>query len=385
MVTTLSADRLAQLQDEDAEFTLVDTRPADSFESWHISGAIHFPFGPEEDIDSRLEEFEETIGGTERVITTCAKGISSGNLATQLESATGYDVQALDGGMKEWSGVYDRVELDVGTDLTVVQVQRRAKGCLGYVIGCENGRCRRRRSDRRRRRVRDRRRGGISVVGVIDTHVHADHVSGGRELADRLEVPYYLGERATERGVDVEYMPLERNEVLSVGTRELKALPAPGHTSEMINLLVDDRALLTADTLHADSTGRTELEFSEDDGERGARMLYETLHRTVLTQPGDHRPPGPRHGHLRRRVRTRRPGKPITTTVGAARMGIDLLALEAFVDRMADAGEAVELRDDHRPQPWDARVTPRIGSNSNWGRTTARPERTDTSGIPVTR
>ncbi|TYT60790.1 MBL fold metallo-hydrolase [Natrialba swarupiae] len=345
MVTTLSADRLAQLQDEDAEFTLVDTRPADSFESWHISGAIHFPFGPEEDIDSRLEEFEETIGGTERVITTCAKGISSGNLATQLESATrSYDVQALDGGMKEWSGVYDRVELDVGTDLTVVQVQRRAKGCLGYVIGCEKT------GDAVvvdptadvDEYVIAAEEAGISVVGVIDTHVHADHVSGGRELADRLEVPYYLGERATERGVDVEYMPLERNEVLSVGTRELKALPAPGHTSEMINLLVDDRALLTADTLHADSTGRTELEFSEDDGERGARMLYETLHRTVLTQPeGIIVLPGHvtvtsdgEFGHGA-------PGKPITTTVGAARMGIDLLALEeeAFVDRMADAGE----------------------------------------------
>ncbi|MWV38574.1 rhodanese-like domain-containing protein [Natrialba sp. INN-245] len=345
MVTTLSADRLAQLQDEDAEFTLVDTRPADSFESWHISGAIHFPFGPEEDIDSRLEEFEETIGDTERVITICAKGISSGNLATQLESATrSYDVQALDGGMKEWSGVYDRVELDVGTDLTVVQVQRRAKGCLGYVIGCEKT------GDAVvvdptadvDEYVIAAEEAGLSVVGVIDTHVHADHVSGGRELADRLEVPYYLGERATERGVDVDYTPLERNEVLSVGTRELKALPAPGHTSEMINLLVDDRALLTADTLHADSTGRTELEFSEDDGERGARMLYETLHRTVLTQPeGIIVLPGHvtvtsdgEFGHGT-------PGKPITTTVGAARMGIDLLALEeeAFVDRMADAGE----------------------------------------------
>jgi len=84
-------------------------------------------------------------------------------------------------------------------------------------------------------------------------------------------VPYYLSERASERDVEREYTPLERNEVLSVGEREVKAVSAPGHTSEMINLLVDDTALLTADTLHVDSTGRTELEFSEDEGERGSR------------------------------------------------------------------------------------------------------------------
>ncbi|MEY7850033.1 rhodanese-like domain-containing protein [Natrarchaeobius sp. A-rgal3] len=345
MVTTLSADRLADLQDENAEFTLVDTRPADSFESWHISGAVHFPFEPDEDIDGRLEEFEETVGDADRIITTCAKGISSGNLATQLESATDrYDVQTVDGGMKGWSGVYDHVELDVGENLTIVQVQRRAKGCLGYVVGC---------AESEDAIVVDptadvdefviaAEEAGLSIVGVIDTHVHADHVSGGFDLADRLEVPYYLGEQAADRGVELEYTPLGRNEVLTVGTREVKALSAPGHTSEMINLLVDDRALLTADTLHADSTGRTELEFSEDEGERGARMLYETLHRTVLAQPeGIIVLPGHVTVTAAGEFEHGAPGEPITTTVGAARMGIDLLSLEneAFVDRMADAGE----------------------------------------------
>ncbi len=345
MVTTISPSRLAELQDEDADYVLVDTRPDDSYEAWHIAGAIHFPFGPEEELDGRLEDLEETVGDADRVITVCAKGISSSNLATRLESATDeFDVAAVDGGMKGWSGVYDRVEIDVGDGLTVVQVQRRAKGCLGYVVGCaETGEA----------VVVDptadtdeyevaAAEADLSITAVIDTHVHADHISGGRQLADDLDVPYYLGERASERDVEREYTPLERNEVLTVGERELKAVFAPGHTSEMINLLVDDAALLTADTLHVDSTGRTELEFSEDEGERGAKLLYETLHRTILAEPES---VAVLPGHVTvtadGEFEHGAPGEPIRTTIRDARTGIDLLDLEedAFVDRMADAGE----------------------------------------------
>ncbi|TYL38515.1 rhodanese [Natronococcus pandeyae] len=345
MVTTLSADRLAELQDDDEEFALVDTRPEDSYESWHVSGAIHFPFGPEEQLDGRLEEFEDVVGDAERVITICAKGLSSGNLATQLESATdAYDVQTVDGGMKGWSGVYDHVEIEGTGDARIVQVQRRAKGCLSYVVGCE---------ETGEAVVVDptadtdeftvaAEEADLSIVGVVDTHVHADHVSGGRQLADEFDVPYYLGDRAEERDVEFEYTALERNEVLEVGERELKAVVAPGHTSEMINVLVDDRALLTADTLHVDSTGRTELEFSEDEGEKGARMLYETLHRTILAEPESVLVlPGHVTVTADGEFAHGSPGEAVTTTIRDARTGIDVLNLEeeAFVDRMADAGE----------------------------------------------
>ncbi len=279
------------------------------------------------------------------MITICAKGISSGYLATRLESATdAYDVETVDDGMEGWSGVYDATELEGTGAARITQVQRRAKGCLGYVVGCgETGEA----------VIVDptadtdeftvaAEEAGLSIVGVIDTHVHADHVSGGRQLADELEVPYYLGERATERDVEFEYAALDRNEVVAVGERELKAIAAPGHTSEMINLLVDDRALLTADTLHVGSTGRTELEFSEDEGEEGARLLYETLHRTILAEPESVRVlPGHVTVTADGEFAHGTPGEEISTTIREARTGIDVLELdeEAFVDRLADAGE----------------------------------------------
>ena len=54
MVNTISPERLAELQDEDGEYVLVDTRPEDDYESWHVSGAVNFPFGPEEELDGKL-------------------------------------------------------------------------------------------------------------------------------------------------------------------------------------------------------------------------------------------------------------------------------------------------------------------------------------------
>ncbi|WP_226480104.1 MBL fold metallo-hydrolase [Natrinema amylolyticum] len=377
MVTTFSADRLAELRDEDADFVLLDTRPADSYDAWHIPEAVNFPFDPDAELDGRLEELRDVVGDTERVITVCAKGLSSGNLATRLESATDeYDVATVDGGMKGWSGVYDHVAVDVGGDLTVVQLQRRAKGCLGYVVGC---------AATGEAVVVDptadtdeyavaAEEAGLTVAGVIDTHVHADHVSGGRNLADDLAVPYYLGERASDRDVKYEYTPLERNEVLEVGEREIKALFAPGHTSEMIDLLVDDRALLTADTLHVDSTGRTELEFSDDEGQRGARLLYETLHRTILAEPESVVVlPGHVTVTADGEFEHGAPGQAIRTTIRDARTEIDLLGLEEneFVDRMADAGEKpsnyeeiIECNRGVRELPPEERVELELGPNN---------------------
>jgi len=100
---------------------------------------------------------------------------------------------------------------------------------------------------------------------VLDTHVHADHISGSPTLADEVGVPYHLGDAARERGVEYEYDPLPDGDVIEVGDVEIEALHTPGHTSEMMNYLVDGELLLTGDTLFVDSVGRTELQFGEDD------------------------------------------------------------------------------------------------------------------------
>ncbi|AGB17234.1 Zn-dependent hydrolase, glyoxylase [Halovivax ruber XH-70] len=345
MVTTIAPDRLKQLLDDGEEYTLLDTRPEDSYEAWHVRGAQNYPFGPDEAVDGHLEEIEELVGDHDRVVTICAKGLSSGNLATQLaEELDDREVNAVDGGMKAWSGVYDHVEVDIGESARAVQLQRRAKGCLSSVVGCaETGEAVAVDPTEDIDEVKAAAAGSdLTISAVIDTHVHADHVSGGRRLADELDVPYYLGERATARDVEVDFDGLGRNETIEVGELTMKALYTPGHTSEMISILVGDEAVLTADTLHVNSVGRTELEFSDGDGDEGARMLYESIHRTLLSEPES---VTVLPGHVTvtgdGEFEVGSPGEPITTSVGDARTGIDVLQLdeEDFVERLADPGE----------------------------------------------
>jgi len=125
----------------------------------------------------------------------------------------------------------------------------------------------------------------VEITHVLDTHVHADHLSGGRDLAARLGVPYHLGERATERDLGYEFTPLADGETIAVGDVEIETLFAPGHTSETVAYRVGEEAVLTGDSLFLDSVGRTELEFGEDEAEQGARMQYEALHGTLLELP----------------------------------------------------------------------------------------------------
>lgn len=360
MVTTISPDRLKQLLDDDEEFTLLDTRPEESYEAWHIRGATNYPFGTDEELDGHLEDVKALVDDN-RVVAICAKGLSSGNLATQLADEVDWEVNAVDGGMKAWSGVYDHVPVDVGESGRVVQLQRRAKGCLSYVVGCaETGEAvavdPTEDTDEVSAAAAE---ADLTISAVIDTHIHADHVSGGRKLADVLGVPYYLGEYAEERDVAVEFENVGRNETLEVGDLTLKAIYTPGHTSEMVSVLVGDEAVLTADTLHVNSVGRTELEFSEGseaqsasedtnaetasgEGDEGARMLFESIHRTLLAEP-ESLTVLPGHVTVTEdgEFEVGSPGEPIATTVRDARTEIDVLQLDekAFVERLEDPGE----------------------------------------------
>ncbi|MFC3957598.1 MBL fold metallo-hydrolase [Halovivax cerinus] len=395
MVTTISPDRLKQLLDDDEAFTLLDTRPEESYDAWHVRGAVNYPFGADETVDDgHLDRIDELVGEDDRVVTICATGISSGTLATQLaEELDDREVNAVDGGMKAWSGVYDHVEIDVGESARAVQLQRRAKGCLSYVVGCaETGEAvavdPTEDIDEVKAAATD---GELTIAAVIDTHVHADHVSGGRRLADELDVPYYLGERAAERNLDLEFEGLGRNETIAVGELSLKALYTPGHTSEMISVLVGEDAALTADTLHVDSVGRTELEFSDDDGDEGARMLYESLHRTLLAEP-DSLTVLPGHVTVTEEgefdvgeagtasekangnaVSGGEAGEPVATTIRDARTGIDVLQLdeEAFVERLADPGakpanyeEIIEINRGVREMDPEDRTELELGPNN---------------------
>jgi glyoxylase-like metal-dependent hydrolase (beta-lactamase superfamily II) len=119
---------------------------------------------------------------------------------------------------------------------------------------------------------------GMRIVHVIDTHVHADHLSGGRALADATGATYIMHE-----SVGAEGSGLAHDQELSIGNVAIRVLHTPGHTPEHICLLVTDRTrgtapwfVLTGHTLMVGDMGRTELAST---AEEGAHALFESAAR----------------------------------------------------------------------------------------------------------
>ena len=365
--TGVSVEQLKGLLDSDETFRLVDTRDEASFEGWRIGGATQFFYKPHHEFDAAAFTADTGIDPTDPVVTICAKGKASRALAVELAEAGFGDVRYVEDGMRGWSGVYDTVDVATDADVDIVQIQRRAKGCLGYLVADpETGAAAAIDPTRHVARFREAAAArGLTIERVLDTHIHADHVSGGRRLANALDVPYHLGEGVAERDPAFEYDPLGRNEVTTVGGVEIKAVFTPGHTSDMVSYLVDGEAILTGDTAFVDGVGRTELQFGDADAGTGAELLYDSLHGTVLAQPD---PVTVLPGHFSIRDDAIEPGEEVSTTVGALRTGLSLLGRDraAFVDHVrgtapekppnyeriisinrgrstADEGEAIEL------------------------------------------
>jgi glyoxylase-like metal-dependent hydrolase (beta-lactamase superfamily II) len=125
------------------------------------------------------------------------------------------------------------------------------------------------------------RRHGLRINEVIDTHVHADHISGARELAERTDATLRLGAGAD---VEFDYAPMSDDDVIEIGNRRIRVIHTPGHTPEHVSLLVDDWFVLTGDTLFVGDVGRVDLAFQEvgDDELRArARQLHRSLHRLL--------------------------------------------------------------------------------------------------------
>ena len=136
--------------------------------------------------------------------------------------------------------------------------------------------------------VQEAEKANVTVTHVIDTHVHADHYSGGRALARRLDAPYCLHEAALGV-VRFAFEPLRDGQSLDVGNVKVTILHTPGHTPESICLKVSDHRrgeqpwfLVTGDTLFVGAVGRPDLLGNEKEM---AGQLFDSLHGKLLCLP----------------------------------------------------------------------------------------------------
>ncbi|MDQ9172067.1 MBL fold metallo-hydrolase [Oxalobacteraceae bacterium R-40] len=138
--------------------------------------------------------------------------------------------------------------------------------------------------------VKQAQEAAVQITHVIDTHVHADHYSGGRELARMVGASYCLHEAARDL-VAFEFEALKDGQWLDIGNVKIEVLHTPGHTVDSMCLLVKDARhgdapwfVVTGDTLFVGAVGRPDLAGRE---EEMAAMLWDSLTHKLLSLPNE--------------------------------------------------------------------------------------------------
>jgi glyoxylase-like metal-dependent hydrolase (beta-lactamase superfamily II) len=209
--------------------------------------------------------------------------------AGQLE-ALGHDVFALQGGMQAWSLAWNTAEVTVSDpSIRILQVRRTGKGCLSYMVASSGVAAVIDPSLPSEVYIGLAQEGGWRIQSVLDTHIHADHLSRARVLAEQSGATLLL---PRQDRVHYAYTPVDDQDVIPLGTGRLTAMRTPGHTLESMCYLLNDRYLFTGDTLFLAGVGRPDLHADPAEARPRAHLLFasllrlRTLESDVLVLPG---------------------------------------------------------------------------------------------------
>lgn len=276
----------------DDPVTILDVRGEDEVAAWRIEGegverttvpaSAFVDAHPDAD---RVRELVADLDGRP-VVVVCPRGRASARVAAVLRAA-GVEATNLRDGMRGWAAV--SVATTVATDPLVVQYDRPSSGCLGYAVYADGEAVvvdpLRALVDRYREDAAAR---DAEIVAAVDTHVHADHVSGVRELAAATDARAVVPTGAVDRGLadPDRFDTVADGDRIPVGSTALEAVALPGHTSEMTGYRVDG-VLFSGDSLFLESVARPDLEAGAEGAPDLARQLYETLTETIGALPDD--------------------------------------------------------------------------------------------------
>lgn len=257
---------------------VVDMRNSSEFEQWRIEGQRDIPTLniPYFDIIEDEEAAAARLPKEKELTLVCATGSSSEYVAGLLLQR-GFNVRHLiDGGMRGYADLYVPKTLTESPDLTIYQVNRVAKGCVSYVVASHG-----------EAMVVDPGRhfqfyldfaaeNGLTIRHVMDTHIHADHISGGVPLTEATGASYYVSDKDA-KGAPYAYVPLVDGQEFPLGTAHVEAvaLHSPGHTPGSTCLLINDAYFVTGDTIFVTNVGRPDL---GGKAHEWVHDLYDTLY-----------------------------------------------------------------------------------------------------------
>ncbi|WP_435157463.1 MBL fold metallo-hydrolase [Haladaptatus sp. DFWS20] len=263
-----------QVQNDDETLFVLDVRREEDYEEWQIPDSRNLPIYDEllkydySTLENHLDELPED----EEIAVVCVAGVTSARAAEFLRKH-GYDAESIDDGMNGWGRVHRQYHIDAADG--VVQIVRPGTGCISYLVhdGDEAVVVDPTQYVDEYLQIADDR--DLNIVGVTDTHAHADHVSGARRLAGELDVPYYLHDEDTGELDGV--TEIADGDTIQVGDRKLDVHHTPGHTPGSVSFEYGD-VLLSGDTLFLRSVGRPDLEDSSEDAVRtAASRLFDSL------------------------------------------------------------------------------------------------------------
>lgn len=326
----ISHDELTRRLVEGEDISVLDIRERDEYNDWHIFGSVNVPVydaiatGDYPVVEERLKA--ATLDNGKPVVTVCRTGQTS-RVAVQALEALGFQAASLNGGMRGWSNSWTEASIpfDGGT---LIQIRRNGKGCLSYILGAAGEAA-----------VIDpcidveaytsvAAREGLKVTHVLETHVHADHISRAQALCESTGALLCLPKNDRAQ---FDFKALNDGDSLDIGGIAITVIATPGHTGESVCYDVAGKVLLSGDTVFADNIGRPDLEKGDAGAAAGAGMLYDSLHTRVLGL-GDHMVVCP--GHTSNSIGF--DGTPLCASLGDIKPKVELLDLdrEEFVSRV---------------------------------------------------
>ena len=360
----IDPEELKKKIDNNENIFLLDVRTPQEYEAWRISYENHNnpKLIPVDRLFMKDPALLEEIPKDKEIVTVCAHGNRS-MIAAKILTQLGYSVKSVKGGMAGWNKVYDVAEIPVPKEapFKIWQIRRISKGCIGYIISSKQDKIATVIDPSREiyeSFLQTSQDNELQITQLIDTHQHADHVSGIVKLTKTKTPETNMGKTNIFFSSLEEYDSSETElkniiyvkdgDKINVGDKvTLRAIHTPGHTNGSMSFIIEytpdnnnninnkdsvHSYLFTGDTLFVDGVGRPDL---RDEAKKFAELLYDTYHKKILQLP-DNTVVLPAHFNgtsiaLKHTV-------PILETLGTIKKRVKLLSMnkEEFIDYIAD-------------------------------------------------
>ncbi|SRR2546426_9967806 len=285
----INVNTLRQWLEDGTPVNVLDVRSSEDRSEWSIPGSIHVDAYQALKAQNPNALASLDLPTDVPVVTVCGRGRVSQVAAKQLQNL-GFNAFSLEGGMRAWSLAWNSAQVTISSPPTcVLQLRRTGKGCLSHLIGSHRSAVVIDASLPTEVYLNLAEQHDWRISHVVETHIHADHLSRSKILAEVAGASLLLP--AQHRAAFL-FTPVADGNTVQFGQARLKAIWTPGHTMESTCYLLNDDALFTGDTLFLSSVGRPDLHADLAETRERARYLYhsiENLHRLspeVLIFPG---------------------------------------------------------------------------------------------------